>query len=99
MSAAILVNDSEAEIARSVRQAIRARHYSPKTEESYVYWIKRFIFFHCKKHPAEMGETEIGRFLSSFATQAKVSASTQNQAKRSMLSGFFTRRSCRERLL
>jgi hypothetical protein len=38
-----------------VRQAIRARHYSPKTEESYVHWIKRFIFFHSKRHPAEMG--------------------------------------------
>ena len=39
-----------------VRQAIRTRHYSPKTEESYVHWIKRFIFFHNKRHPAEMSE-------------------------------------------
>ena len=38
-----------------VRQAIRARHYSPRTEETYVHWIKRFIFFHNKRHPAEMG--------------------------------------------
>jgi hypothetical protein len=45
-----------------VHQAIRARHHSPKTEESYVHWIKRFIFFHNKRHPAEMGEKEIGQF-------------------------------------
>ena len=38
-----------------VRQAIRTRHYSPRTEETYVHWIKRFIFFHNKRHPAEMG--------------------------------------------
>ena len=42
-----------------VREAIRTRHYSPKTEESYVHWIKRFIFFHHKRHPAEMSEKEI----------------------------------------
>ena len=63
-----------------VRQAIRTRHYSPKTEDSYVHWIKRFIFFHNKRHPAEMGEKEIAQFLSSLASQQHVSASTQNQA-------------------
>jgi hypothetical protein len=46
-----------------VRQAIRMRHYSPKTEESYVHWIKRFIFFHNKRHPAEMGEKESRNFF------------------------------------
>src|SRR4029453_4215293 len=50
-----------------VRQAIRTRHYSYMTEKAYVGWIKRFIFFHNKRHPAEMGEAEIGRFLSSLA--------------------------------
>ena len=63
-----------------VRQAIRMRHYSPKTEESYIHWIKRFIFFHNKRHPAEMGEKEIAQFLSSLASELDVSASTQNQA-------------------
>ena len=63
-----------------VRQAIRTRHYSSKTEESYVHWIKRFIFFHSKRHPAEMGEKEIAKFLSSLASELHVSASTQNQA-------------------
>jgi hypothetical protein len=42
-----------------VRLAIRTMHYSPKTEKSYLHWIKRFIFFHSKRHPAEMGEKEI----------------------------------------
>src|SRR3990170_2479173 len=68
-----------------VRQAIRSRHYSPKTEESYVHWIKRFIFFHSKRHPAEMCEREIAQFLSSLASELQVSASTQNQALNAIL--------------
>lgn len=68
-----------------VRNAIRSRHYSYMTEKAYVHWIKRFIFFHNKRHPAEMGEVEIGRFLSSLATDGHVSASTQNQALNALL--------------
>jgi integron integrase len=68
-----------------VCQAIRTRHYSPRTEETYVHWIKRFIFFHDKRHPAEMAEAEIARFLSSLATESHVSASTQNQALNAVL--------------
>jgi integron integrase len=68
-----------------VRQAIRTRHYSPKTEESYVHWIKRFIFFHNKRHPAEIGEREIGQFLSSLVADRHVGASTQNQALNAVL--------------
>lgn len=68
-----------------VRLAIRTRHYSLKTEEAYVGWIKRFIFFHNKRHPAEMGEAEIGQFLSSLARDSHVSASTQNQALNALL--------------
>src|SRR5215475_9169694 len=68
-----------------VRQAVRTRHYSPKTEESYVHWIKRFIFFHNKRHPAQMGEKEIGQFLSVLAVDRRVSASTQNQALNAIL--------------
>jgi hypothetical protein len=68
-----------------VRQAIRTRHLSPHTEQAYIGWIKRFIFFHGKRHPIEMGEAEIGRFLSSLATDARVSASTQNQAFNALL--------------
>ena len=68
-----------------VCQAIRTRHYSAKTEEAYVGWIKRFIFFYNKRHPGEMGEPEIGKFLSSLATDRHVSASTQNQALNALL--------------
>ena len=63
-----------------VRIAIRTRHYSLRTEEAYVGWIKRFIFFHGKRHPAEMRGAEINGFLSHLAVQDHVSASTQNQA-------------------
>ena len=63
-----------------VRQVIRVKHYSLRTEESYINWIKRFIFFHNKKHPIEMGEKEIGQFITHLAKNKKVSASTQNQA-------------------
>jgi integrase len=63
-----------------VREAIRIRHYSIRTEEAYVSWIKRFILFHGKRHPLEMGEDEITRFLSALAVHGQVSASTQNQA-------------------
>ena len=68
-----------------VRQAIRRRHYSDRTEKAYVHWIKRYIFFHNKRHPLEMVEPEIAQFLSSLATQGRVSASTQNQAFNALL--------------
>jgi len=72
-------------LLEQVRQAIRTRHYSYRTEKAYVHWTKRFIFFHNKRHPADMGEAEIGRFLSSLATDSHVSASTQNQALNALL--------------
>ena len=63
-----------------VRQEIRLRHYSIRTEQAYVSWIRRYIFFHGKRHPKEMGKKEIETFLSHLAEQRKVAASTQNQA-------------------
>ena len=63
-----------------VRQIIQALHYSPRTEKTYIGWIKRFIFFHGKRHPIEMGEKEINEFLSFLAIKKNVTASTQNQA-------------------
>jgi integron integrase len=68
-----------------VSLAIRARHYSPNTEEAYVAWIKRFIFFHSKRHPIEMGEPEINAFLTHLAVTKQVSASTQTQALSALL--------------
>ena len=68
-----------------VREAIRNRHYSRRTEKAYVHWIKRYIFFHGKRHPIEMGATEGTAFLTSLAVHSKVAASTQNQALSALL--------------
>ncbi|MFQ5807622.1 MAG: integron integrase [Phycisphaerae bacterium] len=68
-----------------VRQTIRTLHYSPRTEQAYVYWIKRFVFHHEVRHPAEMGVDEIRGFLSHLAVNEHVSASTQNQALNALL--------------
>ncbi len=68
-----------------VRDALRARHGSRRTEKSYVAWIRRFILFHGKRHPAEMGALEVTQFLSSLAVQGNVAASTQNQALSALL--------------
>src|SRR5216683_5787044 len=63
-----------------VREAIRTRHYSRRTEKAYVDWIKRYIFFHHKRHPLEMGAPEVEQYLNHLAVARRVSASTQNQA-------------------
>jgi integron integrase len=63
-----------------LREALRARHYSRRTEQTYCLWVKRFIFFHHVRHPGEMAEPEINAFLTHLAVKEKVSASTQNQA-------------------
>lgn len=62
------------------RDALRVKHYSARTEDTYVDWVKNFILFHNKRHPREMGVDEIGQFLTHLATEREVSASTQNQA-------------------
>lgn len=63
-----------------VRQSLRTKHYSYRTEKSYVGWIRQFILFHGKRHPKDMGEEEINKFLTHLAVKRNVSASTQNQA-------------------
>ncbi len=68
-----------------VRHEIRTHHYSRRTEKAYIHWIKRFIFFHGVRHPAEMGEAEVTHFLSSLAVDGRVAASTQNQALSALL--------------
>ncbi|ABU58932.1 integron integrase [Roseiflexus castenholzii] len=68
-----------------VRQTLRRKHSSYRTEQAYVHWIKRFIFFHNKRHPAEMGAPEIEAFLTRLAVKENVAASTQNQALQSIL--------------
>ena len=69
----------------AVREAIRVRHYSRRTEKAYVGWIRRYILFRGKRHPADMGADEVARFLSSLAVEGNVSASTQNQALAALL--------------
>ncbi len=68
-----------------VRQALRLRHYSPRTEEAYVAWIRRFILFHRKTHPMLLGEADVTAFLTHLAVTEQVSASTQNQALGALL--------------
>jgi integron integrase len=68
-----------------VRYRVRTLHYSLRTETAYVDWIKRFILFHGKRHPSEMGVMEVEAFLSHLAVERKVSASTQNQALAALL--------------
>ena len=72
-------------LLEQVRRRLRARHASPRTEECYTAWIRRFIRFHACRHPSEMGAPEIVAFLSWLATEGHVSASTQNQALSALL--------------
>ena len=68
-----------------LRTEIRTRHYSIRTESAYVDWARRFIYFHNKRHPQDMGAAEVGAFLSYLATERDVSAATQGQAKSALL--------------
>lgn len=63
-----------------IRQVIRMKHYSIRTEKSYLEWAKRYILFNHKKHPLDMGANEINKYLCYLAVKCKVAASTQNQA-------------------
>jgi integrase len=68
-----------------LRQEIRSRHYSRRTEKAYWYWIRYFILFHDKRHPAQMGPGEVTAFLNWLATERDVAAATQNQALSALL--------------
>jgi integron integrase len=68
-----------------LREAIRVRHYSIRTETVYVDWVRRFILFHDKRHPVDLGPSEVEAFLTHLAVQRSVSPSTQNQAKSALL--------------
>lgn len=68
-----------------VRNLIRTRHYSIRTEEAYIYWIKHYILFHGKQHPAGLGPDDINAFLSHLAVDRNVAASTQRQATSAIL--------------
>jgi len=68
-----------------LREALRSHHYSRRTEQTYCHWVKRFIFFHNMRHPADMAEPEINAYLTNLAVKEKISASTQNQALSALL--------------
>lgn len=72
-------------LLEQVSDAIRVKHYSYRTEKTYIEWIRRFILFHNKRHPKEMGAVEIQAFITHLATERVVSASTQNQALSAVL--------------
>ena len=76
---------AEPRLLDRVRDKIRVKHYSIRTEQAYVDWIRRFILFHGKKHPATLGAVQVEAFLSHLAVEGKVAASTQNQAKAALL--------------
>ncbi len=68
-----------------MRDHLRTRHYSIRTEQAYLDWVRRFILYHKKRHPQEMGAPEVEAFLTHLAVDRQVSASTQNQAKAAIL--------------
>lgn len=77
--------DAKPKLLDVVRARIRAKHYSYRTEEQYVDWIRRFILYSDKRHPAEMSAPEVAKYLTHLAVQRRVSASTQNQALAAIL--------------
>jgi integron integrase len=72
-------------LLEQLRNAIGRLHYSPRTEETYVHWVKRFIYFSGKRHPAELGAAEVTAFLNYLARERDVAAATQNQALSALL--------------
>jgi integron integrase len=76
---------AEKKLLDQVADALRVKHYSYRTEQSYVDWIRRFILFHKKRHPREMGEAEVQEFITYLATQRNLAASSQNQALSAIL--------------
>jgi hypothetical protein len=79
------VSKRPAKLLEQVREAIRVRHSSLRTEKTYASWIRRYILFHGKRHPAEMGGTEVTEFLSALAVEGGVAAATQHQALSAVL--------------
>lgn len=68
-----------------VVEVLRARHYSRRTEEAYIYWMRRFLLFQNRRHPRELAEGDVNRFLTHLAVNENVAASTQNQALAALL--------------
>ncbi len=76
---------SKPKLLEQVRRACRARQFSPRTQEAYTGWVRRYLLFHSKRHPSELGAHEVSDFLSHLTNERNVSASTQNQAASALL--------------
>jgi integron integrase len=76
---------SQPKLLDQLRDRLRVKHYSIRTEQAYVDWVRRFILFHGKRHPRDLGPQEVEAFLTHLAVRGRVSASTQNQAKSAIL--------------
>ena len=76
---------SKPKLLEQVNEQIRLRHYGHRTEKTYILWIKKYIYYHQKRHSAEMSSSEINNFLSYLASEKHVAASTQNQALNAIL--------------
>ena len=79
------VSPDKPKLLDQVRDVIRRKHFSIRTEQAYTDWIRRFILYHKKRHPREMAETEVTEFLTHLARDRSVAASTQNQALSAIL--------------
>jgi integron integrase len=79
------VSSAEPRLLDLLRDRIRVKHYSIRTEKAYVDWVRRFVLFHDKRHPRDLGAAEVETFLTHLAVRGRVSASTQNQAKSAIL--------------
>ena len=73
------------EIGQAIERVCAVRHYSRRTGEAYVYWARRFVMYHDRRHPAELGAAEVSAFISALAVEGRVSASTQNQALNALI--------------
>lgn len=85
LNISVRASPSKPEFLEEVRRALRMRHYSIRTEQTDLDWIRQFMVFHGKRHPNEMGEVEVGAFLTHLAADHHVAASTQNQALSALL--------------
>jgi len=85
MESAFAAAPEELKLLDRLRNKIRVKHYSIRTEQAYVDWVRRFVVFHRMRHPKDMGLDEVERFLTFLAVEGRVAASTQNQAKSALL--------------
>ena len=75
------MNTGKPKLLDQMKNVMRMKHYSLRTEKSYIQWVRRYIYFHNKRHPEEMGALAVQRFLSYLAVEQYVSASTQHQTR------------------